>query len=208
MAKFALFLLLGTTAAALELRGKGAPDERDKKLEPAGSCQQCMPMVNKLLDSSCYDPQCAVKAFALKQDKVMAEPDGPAKLMDIYACATQHKCDLTGAEQTAQQIGLEIPKDLPSSMSFLQMGMTSQGCPLCEAFDKCLHACASFRHEAQPSWENPASANWSPFCIQRCGKAEPGNEMPPQGFSGEYVDPAKASRSWAEKWSRLLSFSF
>merc|ERR1719443_1945458 len=129
---------------------------------PEATCAPCVAQANELFGSKCDDPVCVVKAFAAKKDEVMKAQDGMVKLMGIYSCAQEQKCDLQPAEAAAKDLGLT-----DQAPSFLQM--RSRDCPLCGAFDKCLNACATARHEALMQGR---------FCMERCGNAMPGDEIP------------------------------
>merc|ERR1719379_2386664 len=115
------------------------------------NCGPCLPMANAALGSSCTDAVCVVQAFAKDKDTLMAQQDGMTKLMGVYACAQQNHCNLSpnsAAGKEAQSLGLL--KD--AAPSFLQV--SSRECPLCGAFDRCLEACATARHEPKPDWSN------------------------------------------------------
>jgi DNA uptake protein ComE-like DNA-binding protein len=168
------------------------------------NCEPCLPLANAALGSSCTDPVCVVKAFAKEKDTVMAQPDGMDKLMGVYACAQQNKCDLSpnsDAGKEAQSLGLL--KGAPPS--FLQVSSGSRECPLCGAFDRCLEACATSRKEQKPDWSHPTSVEFSRFCMERCGNAWPGSEIPAEGFAGpEPPPPGEAAKSFFKKWSDFL----
>merc|ERR1740121_2046031 len=103
--------------------------------------------------------------------------------MGIYGCAQQQHCDLQAAEKEAQTLGLRPP-------SFLQV--RAGDCPLCGAFDKCLEACASSRHEAMMTGR---------FCLDRCKDASPGDEIPAEGFAGPEPPSAQAQ---ADSWAKSM----
>merc|ERR1719191_1635013 len=94
------------------------------------NCGPWMPMANAALGSSCSDAVCVVQAFAKQKDSLMAQQDGMAKLMGVYACAQQNKCNLSpnsDAGKEAQSLGLF--KDAPPS--FLQIGKSDDNCGPC-----------------------------------------------------------------------------
>merc|ERR1719428_2405711 len=80
------------------LNGEGAPIQGAPSFlqlsKSDDNCGPCLPMANAALGSNCNDAVCVVKAFAQKKDTLMAQQDGMAKLMGVYQCAEQNKCNL------------------------------------------------------------------------------------------------------------------
>merc|ERR1719161_3403798 len=94
------------------------------------NCGPCMPLANAALGSSCTDPVCVVRTFAKNKDALMAKPDGMDKLMGVYACAQQNKCNLdadSAAGKEAQSLGLLNG----AAPSFLQLSKSDDNCGPC-----------------------------------------------------------------------------
>lgn len=93
------------------LRIKDAPPEPESEQTTTGgssSCEACMPVVNDAFEISCADLDCAVRAAAKVQDKIVVGNDFRHKMSDIYACIEKQKCDLTKAKATAKEVGLDL----------------------------------------------------------------------------------------------------
>mmetsp|Transcript_21141 Transcript_21141/g.46444 ORF Transcript_21141/g.46444 Transcript_21141/m.46444 type:complete len:168 (-) Transcript_21141:26-529(-) len=104
---------------------------------------------------------------------------------------------------TPQPGAVSIPFD--DGQSFIQL--KEQGCPLCEALNVCLEACATARHEPTENAASMLGVHHSRFCLTRCKDAYPGSEIPSgeNAFVGaEPPSPEEEAKGWMAQELKAL----